>query len=146
MDIMMMIGTYIFSVDSAAYQQFSRATDYRWRSQERLNNIDALQFVGQGSDVITLAGTIYPEFKGSVGQLKVMRDIAGRGNPLVLLDGRGFVHGLWVIEKIEENVEAFFGQGVPRRQRFTMQIRKYGDNEAVLKNGIVESVIGRSLP
>ncbi|MGE4169153.1 MAG: phage tail protein [Candidatus Margulisiibacteriota bacterium] len=146
MDIMMMIGTFIFSVDTASYQQFSRATEYRWRSQERVNAIEALQFIGEGSDVVTFVGTIYTEYKGGVGQLTVMRGIAGNGKPLVLIDGRGFVHGLWVIEKVEENVEAFFGQGVPRRQRFTMQIRKYGDNKAILKNGIVESVIGRSLP
>ena len=146
-DIMMILGTYIFSIDTAAYQQFTRTTEYRWTAQERVNNIDAFQFTGDrsGSDSITLTGAIYPHYKGGTGQLTVMRGIAGKGKPLILIDGRGFVHGLWIIEKIEEVIEVFFGKGVPRKQKFTMQIRKYGGLKSILSNGLVESFIGRSL-
>lgn len=59
---MMMLGQYRFSIDSAAYQTFTRSTEYRWEEQKRLGKDPAMQFVGPGTDTITLEGTIYPHF------------------------------------------------------------------------------------
>lgn len=140
-DIMMVLGTYVFSIESASYQKLSRSVAYRWKNQTRMMARDALQFTGEGEDSITLTGVIYPNYKGGTGQLTVMRGLAGKGKPLILIDGKGFVHGLWIIEKIEEVVDAFFGKGVPKKQTFTMKIRKYGDLKSILENGLVESFI-----
>ncbi|MCP3940528.1 MAG: phage tail protein [Desulfobacteraceae bacterium] len=141
-DIMMVLGTYIFSIDTATYQQLTKSVEYRWKNQEIINGQDVLQFTGEAPTTVTLTGTIYPHFKGGLGQLDILRAIASKGNPLILVDGRGFVHGLWVIERIEEFVDAFFGQGMPRKQKFIIQIKKYGGLRKVIQTGIVESFIG----
>jgi len=56
-----------------------------------------------------------------------MRAEAGKMKPLILVDGRGFVHGRWVIHRVEEGQEVFAHRGAPRKQTFRMQIEKYDD-------------------
>lgn len=124
-DVMMQLGGYQFSVNTAAYQDLRRSSEYRWKNQERVGQLDALQYTGQGSDTITLSGVVFPGYKGGTGQLDAMRAQAGTGQPLLLVDGQGFIHGRWVIEKIDEQQAVFARAGVPRRQQFSLQLRKY---------------------
>lgn len=126
-DIMLRLGRYSFGLNTAAYQQLARSTEYRWKAQERIQNDDALQFTGRGTDSITLQGLVFPAWRGGAGQANAMRAEAAKGMPLLLVDGRGIVHGRWVIERIEEQQAVFAGAGVPLRQSFTMQIRKFDD-------------------
>lgn len=126
-DIMMRLGRFSFSVDTAAYQELTRASEYRWASQDRIGQIPALQPVGPGDDTINLNGTVYPGHRGGTGQLDEMRSTAAAMKPLILVDGRGFVHGRWVIERVEEGQSVFAHQGVPRKQTFRLQLRKYDD-------------------
>lgn len=126
-DVMMRLGSYSFGINTAAYQQLTRTTEYRWPGQERMGQRNALQYTGSGAETISLAGVVYPQYRSGLGQLDAMRTEAGEGKPLMLVDGRGRIHGRWVIERIEETQDAFFIAGAPKRQRFTMQLRKYDD-------------------
>lgn len=126
-NVMLKLGDFTFSVDTAAYQQLSRVSEYRWASQDRIGKAPALQPVGLGSDTINMDGTIYPGHRGGTGQLNDMRAEAGKMKPLILVDGRGFVHGRWAIERVEEGQEVFAHRGAPRKQTFRLQIRKYDD-------------------
>jgi phage protein U len=130
-DVMMKLGAFTFRVDTAAYQQLTRATEYRWPGQERIGQANALQYTGPGADTITLTGVVYPQFRGGLSQIEDMRTEAAKGQPLLLVDGRGRIHGRWVIERVEETQDAFFIAGAPKRQRFTLQLRKYDDGAAV---------------
>lgn len=130
-DIMLQLGAYPFGIDTAAYQQLSRATRYNWAAQQRVGNHDALQFTGYGEDIITLTGRIYPGWRGGVNQISDMRDQAAEGKPLLLVDGNGYVHGRWVMLSIEEQDDTFARAGVPRRQQFTLQMRFYDDGPQV---------------
>ena len=130
-DVMMQLGGYQFSVNTAAYQELRRNTDFKWSAQDLIGRLDALQFTGPGQDTITVQGAVFPHFKGGTGQLDAMRAEASKGKPLLLVDGRGRVHGLWIIERIEETQAVFAQAGVPLRQGFNMQLRKYGDGVTV---------------
>lgn len=126
-DVMMKLGEFTFSVDSAAYQELSRVSEYRWASQNRVGQRPALQAIGPGGETINVNGIIYPGNRGGTEQLNDMRTEAGKLEPLLLVDGRGFVHGRWVIERVEEGQSVFAQAGVPRKQTFRMQLRKYAD-------------------
>lgn len=126
-DVMLKLGSYTFSVATAAYGQLSRSTDYRWKSQELVGARENLQYVGPGSETITLAGVVYPHYRGGLGQIDAMRAEAGRGVPLLLVDGLGRVHGRFVIEKIDEQQDAFMRSGVPRKQQFSLSLRRFDD-------------------
>lgn len=47
---------YYFNLDTAAFEELTRSTEFRWASQERL----------------TLKGSIYPGFKGGLKQLDTL--------------------------------------------------------------------------
>jgi len=128
--VMMTLGRYQFGLATAAYQEFSRVTAYRWPSQDRFMQGQALQFVGVGEDTITLPGVIFPEFRGGIGQVEAMRAEAGQGLPLTMINGQGMVMGRWVIERIEERGSVFGAAGVARKQEFSLALRKFDDEGA----------------
>ena len=127
-NVMMCLGEYRFSLSTAAYQQLHRTAEFRWPSQERIGRLPARQFVGAGDDRIELDGSIYPEFKGGLNQINQLRETAGRGEPLRLVDGRGKNWGLWCIEQVEETKQVFFADGTPRKIEFRLSMVKYGSD------------------
>ena len=88
----------------------------------------AQQFIGIGDDTITLAGVIYPHYRGGLGQLNDLRKQAETGEPLLLVDGLGFVWGQWVIVSIEETQSYLQSHGMPLKQTFQLQLKYYGND------------------
>jgi uncharacterized protein len=127
-EVMMGLGGYRFGLATAAYQTLERSTAYRWPSQERLGRAPARQFVGKGDDTITLAGVIYPHYKGGLRQVDAMRAEAERGEPLDLVDGFGRVWGAWVILSIREAHSRLLGNGAPLKIDFTIELAAYGED------------------
>lgn len=125
--VMMTLGPFKFGIETAAYQELSRTTEFKWAEQAVFGDLDNLQFLGPGSDTITLNGVIFPEFKGGTGQLDTLREIGGSGLPFLLISGLGDVMGGWVIDRVEEGQGVFAAMGVPRKQEFTITIKKYGN-------------------
>ncbi len=125
MRTMMRLGPVKFSVDSAAYQQLSRSAEYRWARQPQIGRNDALQFTGLGAETVDLSGVVFPFYKGGLGQVDSMRSAGQIGIPLPLIDGRGRVLGLWVIERVQEDQEVFAAFGAPRRQSFSMRLSRH---------------------
>ena len=125
--VMMQLGSFQFSLSTAAYQELTRSTAYRWPGQDRFGEMAALQFTGPGDDTISLAGAIFPEFRGGLYQLENLRELAAEGKPLMLVNGLGEILGSWVIEGIEERQSTFADAGVARRQDFGLKLRRYGD-------------------
>lgn len=127
-DIMMQIGDYPFSIDTAAYDQMKRKSQWRWAEQDRFGRNSALQFTGVGSEEIRLSGVILPAWRGGTGQVDDMRAEAAKGEPLILVDGLGHVWGDYVITSIEEAQSHLTAYGVGRKVRFEMVLKYYGED------------------
>ena len=123
--VMMQLGAFQFGINTAAYQGLSRSDEWRWPGQERFGQAPALQHTGPSATTITLDGILYPEWRGGLGQIDAMRAEAGRGKPLVLVDGRGQALGMWVIERVNESQSIFAAGGVARRVEFTLQLKRF---------------------
>lgn len=119
------IGEYQFSLNTAVAQTLDRTTEQRWGRHALFGQHEALQDLGPGADTITLAGVIYPHWRGGTGQIEAMRQTANLGEPLMLVDGSGTVYGWWVIESIDEKAGEFAALGVPRKQEFSMKLRYF---------------------
>ncbi|MFJ7111315.1 phage tail protein [Pseudomonas sp. NPDC098740] len=119
---------YFFNLDTAAFDELSRSTEFRWASQERLSRRPAQQAIGMGEEKLTLKGTIYPGFKGGIKQLDTLRTIGARFQPLTLTTGYGEVIGTWCLKTIAEEQGAFLHGGIPRKQGFTLEFGRYGDD------------------
>lgn len=124
-NIMMQLGAYQFCIMTSVYQELIRKTEYKWPSQHRFGQRPSRQFVGVGDETMQLPGVIYPEYRGGFKQLDFMRDMAGRGEPLLLVDGLGRLHGRWVIESIDEKQSLFAAYGAPRKQEFTLSLARF---------------------
>ncbi|SCX75733.1 phage tail protein [Desulfoluna spongiiphila] len=125
---MMALGNYRFAVDTAAYQELRHTTPFTWSEKSRSGRRPALKFTGIGKETIELSGTIYPSYKGGLGQLEAMRKEARRGKPLHLSDGFGNTRGRWCIESIEDTQTFFLPNGIPRKQTFRLTLSAYGDD------------------
>lgn len=136
---MMRLGSYKFCIYTAAYQELNRTTNYKWGEQAVFGDWDNLQFLGPGEDTQSLTGVVYPEFKGGTGQIDELRALAATGSPQLLISGTGKILGYWVINSITEGQTKFAAFGVPRRQEFTVNMRKYSDSAARL--GLLSTII-----
>ncbi|KAB0494026.1 phage tail protein [Pseudomonas vancouverensis] len=119
---------YFFNLDTAAFDELRRSTEFRWASQERLTRRPAQQAVGMGDEKITLKGAIFPGFKGGLKQLDTLRRLGAQLMPLGLTTGYGDVLGNWCLKNIEEEQSALLQGGIPRKQAFTLEFVRYGDD------------------
>lgn len=129
--VMMALGDYRFCLDAAAYQSLERSTLYRWEAVDRIGVAPGQQFIGPGEDRIDLSGVIYPAFRGGLGQLDEMRAEAGKGEPLMMVDGMGRVWGDFCITEVRETQTVFFSNGTPRKIEFSLTVVAYGGGETV---------------
>lgn len=136
---MMRLGYFKFAIYTAAYQELNRSTQYQWGEQPVFGGWDNLQFLGPGQDTQTLTGVIFPEYKGGTGQLNALREMASKGRPRLLISGTGKILDYWVITQIDEGQSKFAALGVPRRQEFTITLRKYGEKSGNL--GLVQGIM-----
>ncbi|MGF6316502.1 phage tail protein [Pseudomonas frederiksbergensis] len=119
---------YYFNLDTAAFDELRRSTEFRWASQERLSRRPAQQAVGMGEEKITLKGAIFPGFKGGLKQLDTLRSLGAQLKPLTLTTGYGDVVGTWCLKNVEEEQSALLQGGIPRKQAFTLEFARYGDD------------------
>jgi phage protein U len=119
---------YHFNIDTAAFDELRRSTAYRWATQERLTRRPAQQAVGMGEEKLTLKGAIFPGFKGGLKQLDTLRSIGQQLQPLMLTTGYGNVLGNWCLLSVDEEQSALLQGGIPRKQGFTLEFVRYGDD------------------
>jgi phage protein U len=119
---------YFFNLDTAAFEELSRSSAFRWASQERLTRRPAQQAVGMGEDKITLKGAVFPRFKGGLKQVDTLRSIGEKLQPLMLTTGYGQVLGTWCLANLNEEQSALMQGGIPRKQSFTLEFVRYGDD------------------
>lgn len=137
MATMMMLGPVQFSIDTAAYQNLKRTTEYRWGKQERLGHPilkhfgiggPAYQYIGPGDESVNLDGTIYPHFKGGPFHLALMRLAAGSGIAMPLIESSGFLLGRWVIMQVDETNSLFLDDGKARKIQFSLALKRYSED------------------
>ena len=127
-EYMMALGEYRFSLTTAAYEEFTHSAEYRWAAQERLGRLPARQYLGPGSETVSLRGVLHPHYRGGMGQLDRMRTEAARGEPLRMTEGNGRIWGDWVVTRVEETRRVFDADGAPRRVEFRLELARYGED------------------
>lgn len=119
---------YYFNLDTAAFDELSRKTGFRWAGQERLGRDIAQQAIGQGEDKLTIKGAVFPGFKGGLGQMDALRTIGAQLGPVSLTTGYGNVLGNWCLLNVDEDQSHLLPGAIPRKQGFSLEFVKYGDD------------------
>lgn len=133
--MMMILGVFVFSLRTAAYQKLERHTQWRHPSHDRAGRLPAYQFTGRGEDKITLEGSIIPEF-GMPSSLFVLRTMANTGRTFALIGGTGKVYGMYVITDIKETQQYFFKDGTPKQIDFTLDLAQVYDALTTVRGAV----------
>ena len=123
--MLLSLGDFRFSVDTAAYDDLSIEAEYPWAKVDRLGNTPQLQSVGKEHRTMSLKGLIITTYRGGVGQLETLRTMAGKMTPLELVTGDGRALGKWCVMKVSENDSAFFADGMPKKQTFSLELERF---------------------
>jgi phage protein U len=126
--VMMALGIFVFGLDTVPYQQLQRQTTWRHPSNSRVGRRPARQFAGPGDDTITLSGTLYPELTGGKVSLALLRFMADSGKAWPLIEGTGYIYGLYVVEDVSETNSLFFSDGAARKIDFTIKLTRVDDD------------------
>jgi len=140
--MMMALGMFVFSLETLAYQEFQRQTDWRHGSTSRIGTNPARQYLGRGEDSITLPGVLLPALAGSPLSLDTLRMMADTGKAWPLVQGDGRIFGLWVIESLSETRTLFFRDGAARRIEFNLKLSRIDDGRVDLLGSVTGSVGG----
>lgn len=121
-------GNFYFGLSTAAFDKLTRDSGYNIAALERLGRRQSLQFVAINAETIRLEGVVFGAFKGGIGQFEKLRAIAQSMQPVNLTTGYGQVLGRWYIMRIEEAQDSLMQDGKPRKQAFTLELSRYGDD------------------
>ncbi|MES2905028.1 MAG: phage tail protein [Pseudomonadota bacterium] len=121
---MLAIGLFVFGVDTLAYQELQRRTEYRHAGAERLGAPPAWQFLGPGADTITLPGILLPELVGDYASIESLREMGATGEAWPLVLSNGTILGQYFIRLVEERQSNFLPGGAPRRIEFNIDLER----------------------
>ena len=119
------LGSFQFDLPNGVPQTLDRTAAYRWETQDRLLRDPAVQFLGPGSQEITLDGQLFPGFSGRQSTMETLRELANQGQPQMLTDGLGRVYGKWAIKQIREGLGTFAPGGGARQIGFSINLVRY---------------------
>ena len=122
---MLALGDFRFSVDTAAYQQLRKVASWRWAKKDTASGKPGLDYIGPDLQEVNMNGTIYPHYKGGLGQVSKMKIMGDSGTPQRLVNGLGNDLGLWVISRLQENQNQFCDWGVPLKIDFDLSLMEY---------------------
>ena len=123
--------------DSPNYEGLSRDTSYSWISSPRLSRSPALQFTGQGDEIVTIEGRLYPHIFGGLSTVAALRLAGEAGKPMYLVRFyavqdqvyAGSVVGKFVIRRIKTQDTKIGADGFPHRLDFSIELARYGEDD-----------------
>lgn len=124
---MLTLGLFLFGVDTIAYQEFLRRSEWRHAATDRLGARAAFQYLGPGVDSIALPGVLMPELTGPNASIDNLRAMAATGDAHVMMQPDGTIVGQYFIRLVEERKSAFLPGGGARRIEFTVELERATD-------------------
>ncbi|MBH2533998.1 phage tail protein [Serratia marcescens] len=125
--IMMMLGTFEFSIDTTTYNQLTREARWRWSEQELIGKQDLLQYTGKSARTVKMDGEAHSLFRNGVASIDALYDLADKAEPQQLVSSAGDVLGWWVITDFTDTTPAFLPGGAPRKKTYSITIKHYAD-------------------
>ncbi|WP_339511936.1 phage tail protein [Pseudomonas sp. RL_15y_Pfl2_60] len=138
--MMMTLGMFVFGMQTLAYQEFQRETDWRHSSTSRIGARPARQYIGPGDDLITLPGVLLPELAGKTLSLDALRIMADTGKAWPLIEGTGRIYGIYVIESMSETKTLFFRDGAARRIEFSLKLTRVDEGRIDLLGSVLGNI------
>lgn len=126
--MLMSLGQFLFKTSTLAFQEIQRQRAWNYADNAIAFGRAKKQFMGAGEDTVTLPGLIYEEYGfGSRFALDEVANMADTGQGFVLMDGSGYLYGVYVINSIDETKSILLDNGVPRKVDYTLKLSRTDD-------------------
>lgn len=125
--VLMALGPFRFSIDSALLQRIDRRYPFRHIDQDLVGRAPGSQFLGPGVERIQLPCLVYPLFLPGSGlsQIEAMREAGATGRPLMLAAGTGRVLGNYTIRNVDDMREHLLPGGIAQKIDCMVEIARY---------------------
>lgn len=121
---MLALGPFAFGVSTAGYDRLQRSMQFKHAAAVRVGERDAYQKLGPGEESITITGVVAPEVTGTLASITRLEEMGRGGEAYVLVDGAGYVYGVYHIDSIETEQSAHVSDGTPRRVGFSLTLTR----------------------
>jgi hypothetical protein len=128
MPVQLILGYFVFSLHTLAYQSLQQQMAWRHASTPRVRARPAHQFLGPEDETINLEGTLLAEFAGSRLSLDLLKAMAETGQAWPLIQGDGTIYGHYLITNINTTGTLQFQDGTPRKIDFTLNLKRTDGN------------------
>ncbi|WP_025119770.1 MULTISPECIES: phage tail protein [unclassified Serratia (in: enterobacteria)] len=145
--MMLILGLFVFRLQTLPYQTMQRNVDYRWPSNSRIGQRPTLQFLGVSEEKITLSGELMPEITGGKVSLQLLDVMAAEGRAWPMLEGTGTIYGMFVVNSISETCTEFFSDGSARRIEFSLTLTRVDESLTALYGDLraqAEDLLGQA--
>jgi uncharacterized protein len=115
----------VFEIAGPAYERLTRKLDVRVAKHERAGVAAVRQPLGY-DETLDIEGALFPFWRGRVQSIEDMRAAARAMKPLLFTDGKGMVHGRWLIESVETDETLPDIDGSPRKIEFRVALGRAG--------------------
>lgn len=85
-----------------------------------------LEFVGEGSNELSLSGRLFPAELGGLDELALLERMRGSGRPQYLMRGDGRPMGWWAILSVATRSSHLSQNGVGRKVEVDISLRRAG--------------------
>ena len=143
MRVMMILGMFVFSINTTAFDNLRRSTAWRHAATPRIGARAAHQYLGVDEETITIAGVTYMEIAaaGRVS-LEALEAMANTGRRYTLIGGDFKIYGDYVIESLETTRTEFFPDGTARKIEFSLGLKRV-DDKGNLVMGLLSAVANK---
>ena len=124
--VTMALGPFMFRAHGFGYSQLGRKLDTTWAELETAGRLNALQWTGPKSEMVTVKGVLFPQEYGGLKTLEGVRLAARNGLPLMMVSLGGLVFGMHAVQGVEDEQEFHNRRGVPGRASYQIQVRRMG--------------------
>jgi phage protein U len=127
--MLMVFGQFVFQTDTLSFNELQRQRAWNHASNPVAKGRAKRQYVGIGDETISLSGLIYQEHgmgnRQSLDDLAIMAD---QGSGFTLMDGSGYLYGVYIIENLDETRSVLLFNGVPRKIDFSLKLTRVDDD------------------
>lgn len=123
--VLLALGSFKFTVTKTAFSELQRSKVYNWARHDRLFSEPTYKFMGYGEQRIELSGEIANLKPSKDDPLALLKDLADKGEPQILIDQSGKKIGKFVILEHRDILDRYRLSADPRRIQFRLTLARF---------------------
>jgi hypothetical protein len=140
--MMMTLGLFVFKLRTLPYQTLKRDVGYGWVENKRVGQRPITQYLGLGTETITLTGQLLPEVTGGQTYLQVFESMADSGRAWPLIEGSGTIYGMFVVQSFNHTNSQLNTDGRARNISFELTLKRVDESYSAMFGDLQEQAKG----